>query len=233
MKKILIIEDQKAIVSTLKKYLQQSNYLTYAVYDGADAVSAFKRAHYDLILLDIMLPNVDGFNICKQIRKHSTVPIIMITARNEDVDKILGLEIGADDYIIKPFLVKEVVARVNALLRRVVFDQEKSNDIIHLDNLTVNLDKRLVTVNNMILNVTKKELDLLALFSTYPGKVFSRENLLDSVWGMDYFGDARTVDSHIKRLRAKLNSVKPPIEWKINTRWGSGYIFEVSDDQKN
>lgn len=224
MKKILIVEDHRQIVDVLEKYLQQAGFETLAVYDGAQAVATFQANQIDLILLDIMLPNVSGLEICQKIRESSTVPIIMITAKNSDLDRILGLEIGADDYIVKPFSPKEVVARVNALLRRVAFENT-SQSMLHLGELELNLEAREIKGKGEVLKLTKKEFDLLALFMQYPNQVFSREHLLDTVWGFDYFGDARTVDSHVKRLRAKLRNGE--IEsCQIVTRWGEGYLLE-------
>lgn len=226
MSKLLIVEDNRQIVEVLKKYLVHADYEVDAVYDGKQALEAFERQRYELILLDIMLPELDGYAVCREIRKGSTVPIIMITAKSEDADRILGLEIGADDYIVKPFSSKEVVARVNALLRRVQFEKTSTEQRVSYGDLIIEIETKEVLVVGSKLTLTKKEFDLLLLFAQFPKKVFTRENLLDSVWGVDYFGDPRTVDSHIKRLRAKLK--KSHSVCHVQTIWGEGYAFEVS-----
>lgn len=202
--KILIIEDNEQIVDVLKRYLNKEEYETAVIHDGKEALPYFDKHSVDFVLLDIMLPNVDGFTICQQIREKSTVPIIMITAKSEDVDRILGLEVGADDYIIKPFSPKEVLSRIKAILRRIHFEKEPSVNQLSLGSLRLFLEKRQAIVNQQEIKLTKKEFELLVLFAKYPNKVFTRDNLLDAVWGYDYYGDSRTVDSHIKRLRAKL-----------------------------
>ncbi|MBP1045975.1 response regulator transcription factor [Enterococcus sp. BWM-S5] len=226
MPKLLIVEDNRQIVEVLKKYLIHADYEVNAVYDGKEALASFERQRYDLILLDIMLPELDGYAVCRKIRETSTVPIIMITAKSEDADRILGLEIGADDYIVKPFSTKEVVARVNALLRRVQFEKAGTDRRISYEDIRIDIETKEVAAAGSKLALTKKEFDLLLLFVQFPKKVFTRENLLDSVWGVDYFGDARTVDSHIKRLRAKLKNSDSVCH--IQTIWGAGYAFEVT-----
>ncbi|MGC6768111.1 response regulator transcription factor [Enterococcus sp. LJL128] len=225
MQKVLIIEDNRQIVDVLEKYLTQAGYGCVHVYDGAEALAAFHSDTFELVLLDIMLPNVDGYSICKKIRETSITPIIMITAKTEDADRILGLEIGADDYIVKPFSPKEVIARINALLRRIDFEKGSKEVQICYGNITIDLDTKTVFIGQQRLRLTKKEFELLVLFVKFPKKVFSRENLLDSVWGLDYFGDPRTVDSHIKRLRVKLN--EGTSSCRIKTIWGAGYALEV------
>jgi DNA-binding response OmpR family regulator len=226
MSKVLIVEDNRQIVEVLKKYLTHADYEVDAVYDGKHALEVFKHQHCELILLDIMLPELDGYTVCREIRKVSTVPIIMITAKSEDADRILGLEIGADDYIVKPFSAKEVVERVNALLRRVQFEKTTTEQRVACGDLTIEIENKEAVIAGNKLVLTKKEFDLLLLFAQFPKKVFSRENLLDSVWGVDYFGDPRTVDSHIKRLRAKLKGSSSVCH--IQTVWGAGYAFEVT-----
>jgi DNA-binding response OmpR family regulator len=181
-----------------------------------------------IILLDVMMPKKDGFEVCREIRKTSMVPIIMVTARGEDFEKIMGLDIGADDYIVKPFSASEVMARVRAVLRRMSPDQKDERNFT-IDNLTINLEEYKVTVAEHDLPLTKKEVELLWTFAKNKNKVFSRENLLNSIWGYDYFGDSRTVDSHIKRLRAKLDQY-PHERWEIKTIWGVGYRFEEKID---
>jgi len=223
--KILIIEDNEQIVKVLTRYLNEAGYETDVVYDGKDALPYFDCFPVDFILLDIMLPHVNGFEICKKIREKSTVPIIMITAKSEDADQILGLEIGADDYIIKPFSPKEVLYRIKAIMRRIDFEKESLVKQLSLGSLHLLLESRQATVRDKEIRLTKKEFELLVLFAQYPHKVFTRDNLLDAVWGYDYYGDSRTVDSHIKRLRAKLK--KAGVEdCKIETVWGEGYRIE-------
>lgn len=225
MAKILIVEDNRQIVEVLKKYMLHAGYEVEAVYDGKAALEAFEKQPYALILLDIMLPELDGYGVCREIRKTSTVPIIMITAKSEDADRILGLEIGADDYIVKPFSSKEVVARVNALLRRIQFEKTNTEKRIVCEDILIELETKTVSAAGNTLSLTKKEFEMLLLFAQFPKKVFTRENLLDSVWGVDYFGDPRTVDSHMKRLRAKLKTSGSVCH--IQTIWGAGYAFEV------
>lgn len=224
--KILIIEDNEQIVDVLTRYLNKAEYETAVIHDGKDALPYFEQNQVDFVLLDIMLPNVNGFTICQQIREKSTVPIIMITAKSEDADRILGLEVGADDYIIKPFSPKEVLSRIKAILRRIHFEKEPTITQLSLGSLRLFLEKRQAIVNEREIKLTKKEFELLVLFAKYPNKVFTRDNLLDAVWGYDYFGDSRTVDSHIKRLRAKLKKASVT-DCQIETVWGEGYRIEV------
>jgi DNA-binding response OmpR family regulator len=181
-----------------------------------------------LILLDVMMPQKDGFEVCKELRQNSNVPIIMITARGEDADRIMGLDIGADDYIVKPFSPGEVMARIRAVLRRIdLSDDEKENLIEHV-GLKINISDFEVKLNDSIVNLTKKEIEILWLLASNPGKVFSRDSLLNSIWGYEYYGDTRTVDTHIKRLRSKLN-ITEDFKWDIKTIWGVGYKFEVQN----
>ncbi|MGL9731142.1 response regulator transcription factor [Enterococcus sp. DIV0756] len=224
--KILIIEDNEQIVDVLTRYLNKAEYETAVIHDGKDALPYFEQNQVDFVLLDIMLPNVNGFTICQQIREKSTVPIIMITAKSEDADRILGLEIGADDYIIKPFSPKEVLSRIKAILRRIHFEKEPTITQLSLGSLRLFLEKRQAIGNEQEIKLTKKEFELLVLFAKYPNKVFTRDNLLDAVWGYDYYGDSRTVDSHIKRLRAKLKKASVT-DCQIETVWGEGYRIEV------
>ena len=224
--KILIIEDNEQIVDVLKRYLNKEEYETAVIHDGKEALPYFEKHSVGFVLLDIMLPNVDGFTICQQIREKSTVPIIMITAKSEDADRILGLEVGADDYIIKPFSPKDVLSRIKAILRRIHFEKEPSVNQLSLGSLRLFLEKRQAIVNQQEIKLTKKEFELLVLFAKYPNKVFTRDNLLDAVWGYDYYGDSRTFDSHIKRLRAKLKKAGVT-DCQIETVWGEGYRIEV------
>lgn len=229
---ILIADDNRQIVSILSEYCKKNNFTVTAVYDGEEALKHVKSSAFDIILLDVMMPKKDGFEVCKEIRTFSNVPIIMITAKGEDYEKIMGLEFGADDYIVKPFSPGEVIARINAILRRVLPGRETESDpkLFTFDNLVINLNNFSVSINGEEISLTKKEIELLWTLSNNPKKVFTRDDLLDSIWGFDYFGDSRTVDSHIKRLRAKLDSY-PHKTWNIKTIWGVGYRFETSPDQ--
>lgn len=225
MLKILIADDNKQITSILKEYTIKEGYMPLIAHDGEEALSMVEAHKPDVLLLDVMMPNKDGFEVCKQIRKTSNVPIIMITARGEDFEKIMGLEIGADDYMVKPFSPNEVMARIKAIMRR-ISNHKNENNYIEIDNLTINLMDYTVLLNDQSIGLTKKEFEILWMLATNKNKVFSRDNLLNSIWGYDYFGDNRTVDSHIKRLRAKLDIFDHPF-WDITTIWGVGYKFEV------
>ncbi|RPF47934.1 winged helix family two component transcriptional regulator [Hydrogenoanaerobacterium saccharovorans] len=229
MSTILIADDNKQITSILQEYAKKEGYSPVTAYDGADVLLKFEQNKPDVILLDVMMPKMDGFEVCREIRKISTVPIIMITARGEDFEKIMGLDIGADDYIVKPFSPSEVMARVRAILRRINREEANPAQIFEFDNLKINLDEYSACVNNEDILLTKKEIELLWTLATNKNKVFSRDNLLNALWGYDYFGDNRTVDSHIKRLRAKLDVQEHP-SWEIKTIWGVGYKFEVKND---
>lgn len=227
MAKILIADDNKQITSILEEYSLSNGYVPIIAGDGAEAIEKFETHSPDIILLDVMMPIKDGFEVCRDIRKTSNVPIIMITARDEDFEKIMGLEIGADDYIVKPFSPPEVMARVKAIMRR-ISHEEKDRQIFAFDNLKVNLQDYTVSVDDANISLTKKEFELLWTLTISKNKVFSRDNLLNSLWGYDYIGDNRTVDSHIKRLRAKLDKHSHP-HWEIKTIWGVGYKFEVRE----
>lgn len=228
MNKILIADDNKQITSILASYARKEGLEPVIALDGAEALDAFARYQDDIvmILLDVMMPEVDGFEVCRRLRKESMVPIIMITARGEDYDKIMGLDIGADDYVIKPFSANEVMARVRAVLRRIQVQEQQKQNVYEVSNLKIDLDKYVVEIGGEEVPLTKKEIELLWTLAKNSTKVFSRENLLDSIWGYDYFGDSRTVDSHIKRLRAKLDKYDHE-GWDIKTIWGVGYRFEV------
>lgn len=225
MVKVLIVDDNEQITSILAEYAKKEGYLPIVATDGEEALQKFKNENPDILLLDVMMPKIDGFSVCRQIRKSSNVPIIMITARGEDFEKIMGLEIGADDYIVKPFSPGEVMARIKAIMRRIK-NHEQEQQIFVYDNLKINLDDYTASVDNKILPLTKKEIEILWTLATHKDKVFSRDNLLNKLWGYDYFGDSRTVDSHIKRLRAKIDTVSHD-NWEIKTIWGVGYKFEV------
>ena len=224
--KILIADDNEQITSILSNYAQKEGFEPIVALDGEDAIAKFNKysAEIQIILLDVMMPKKDGFEVCREIRQNSMVPIIMVTARGEDFEKIMGLDIGADDYIVKPFSAGEVMARVRATLRRMKMEKQTKNNFT-IDNLVIDLDEYNVAIDGQKMNLTKKEVELLWTLAKNKNKVFTRENLLDSIWGYDYFGDSRTVDSHIKRLRAKLEVV-PHEKWEIKTIWGVGYRFE-------
>ncbi|WP_074542646.1 response regulator transcription factor [Proteiniclasticum ruminis] len=228
---LLIADDHKQITSILSDYAKKEGYTVSIANDGKEALSMFSKNTFDLVLLDVMMPEMDGFQVCREIRKTSTVPIIMVTARGEDFERIMGLDMGADDYIVKPFSPGEVMARIRAILRRISPDLKESQDknILHYDNLTINIEEFTVLVENEPVSLTKKEIEILYTMAKNPNKLFTRDNLLNSLWGYDYFGDARTVDSHIKRLRAKLDSCHHP-NWEIKTVWGMGYKFEVEHE---
>ena len=228
MNKILIADDNKQITSILASYARKEGLEPVIALDGAEALDMFARFQDDIVmvLLDVMMPEVDGFEVCRRLRKESMVPIIMITARGEDYDKIMGLDIGADDYVIKPFSANEEMARVRAVLRRIQVQEQQKQNVYDVSNLHIDLDKYTVEIGGEEVPLTKKEIELLWTLAKNSTKVFSRENLLDSIWGYDYFGDSRTVDSHIKRLRAKLDKYEHE-GWDIKTIWGVGYRFEV------
>lgn len=228
MAKMLIADDNKQITSILSNYARKEGFEPVVALDGEEALRLFDEHEPDIamVLLDVMMPKVDGFEVCRCLRGKSLVPVIMVTARGEDFEKIMGLDIGADDYIIKPFSAGEVMARVRAILRRMQPREEKTaHNIYRYNNLMIDLDKYAVTVNGSEVPLTKKEVELLWTLAKNSSKVFSRDNLLDSLWGYDYYGDSRTVDSHIKRMRAKLDKFEHP-GWEIKTIWGVGYRFE-------
>lgn len=220
--RVLVVDDDKNIAELISLYLEKEGYDTRKVYDGITAIEEFKNYDPHLILLDIMLPGMDGYDVCKEIRKSSDVPIIMLTAKGETFDKVLGLELGADDYIVKPFDTKELTARVKAVLRRSSLRQEKHN-ILEFTNLIINMDNYSITYNGKVMEIPPKELELLYYIASNSNQVFTREQLLDQIWGYDFIGDTRTVDVHIKRLRDKFKGDDP---WSIKTVWGVGYKFE-------
>lgn len=229
MGKILIADDNKQITMILSSYAKKEGFDVLIAYDGEQALELFSTNKKDIVmvLLDVMMPKLDGFEVCQALRKISMVPIIMITARGEDYDKIMGLDIGADDYVVKPFSASEVMARVRSVLRRMGGGTANVNkNTYKVGNLFIDLDKYTVEIDGEDVPLTKKEIELLWTLAKNSTKVFSRDNLLDSLWGYDYEGDSRTVDSHIKRLRAKLEKYPHP-EWDIKTIWGVGYRFEA------
>ena len=226
MYKVLIADDNKQIVSILSEYCKKNNFTVSTVFDGEEALKEIEKNKFDIVLLDVMMPKKDGFDVCRETRKFSNVPIIMITARGEDYEKIMGLEIGTDDYIVKPFSPGEIIARINAILRRIMPKNDQSEKIFTFDNLEIDLNNFTVKVNDEIISLTKKEIEILWTLATNQNKVFTRENLLDLIWGFDYFGESRTVDTHIKRLRAKLDNYEHK-KWNIKTIWGVGYKFDI------
>lgn len=225
--KILIVDDDKNICELLRLYMEKEEYEVVLAYDGVEAVSQFTQCNPDMILLDVMLPQQDGWQVCREVRKKSDVPIIMITAKGETFDKVLGLELGADDYVVKPFDAKEVVARVKAVLRRVGKNSHDDVKEVSYDKLVVNMNKYELKVNGVVVDTPPKELELLFHLASNPNKVFTRDQLLDEVWGFEYYGDSRTIDVHVKRLREKLEGVSD--KWFLKTVWGVGYKFEVNE----
>lgn len=230
MQKILIADDNQDITDILSTYAEKEGYEPIVVSDGIQTLEAFEREDVAVVLLDVMMPRMDGYEVCRKIRSKSNVPVILITARGEDFERIMGLDIGADDYIVKPFSPSEVMARVRAVLRRMNSDVKKdeSENSVTIKNLTINLEEYTLYINGKRVLLTKKEIDTMWILANNPNKVFTRDNLLDSLWGYDYYGDSRTVDSHIKRLRAKLDKEEHP-EWSIKTIWGVGYKFEITE----
>lgn len=224
-KKVLIVDDDTNICELLRLYLEKDGFDTVIANDGEAAIVKFNVEEPDIILLDIMLPKLDGWQVCRTIRKNSTVPIIMLTAKGETFDKILGLDLGADDYVTKPFDTKEVVARVKAVLRRSAGGDENAEKIVKYDKLVINLTNYELIVDGKQIDTPPKELELIYHLASNPNRVFSRDQLLDEVWGFEYYGDSRTVDVHVKRLREKLEGVSD--QWSIKTVWSVGYKFEV------
>lgn len=223
--KILVIDDEANICDLLRLYLEKEGYEVKCAGDGTEGLKQFKFSEPDLVLLDIMLPGKDGWQVCREIRRVSNIPIIMLTAKGETFDKVLGLELGADDYMVKPFEPKELIARVKAVLRRSDTKEVSAEKEIVFPNLTINLSNYELKISGNIIEVPPKELELLYFLASNPNRVFTREQLLEEVWGFDYFGDSRTVDVHIKRLREKLEGVEA--NWQLKTVWGVGYKFEV------
>ncbi len=223
--KIMIVDDDENICELLRLYLEKDGFETITVNDGIKAVEAEGRFLPDLILLDIMLPGLDGWQVCREIRKSSDVPIIMLTAKGETFDRILGLELGADDYVSKPFDTKEVIARIKAVLRRSGVADGKDVKEVRFENLIINLTNYELVVNGAQVDTPPKELELIYHLASNPNRVYTRDQLLDEVWGFDYYGDSRTVDVHVKRLREKLEGVSD--RWSLKTVWGVGYKFEV------
>lgn len=228
MQYILIADDNEDITDILSAYAEKEGFTPVVASDGEEAFRLFEKHNPSVVLLDVMMPKEDGYEVCRKIRSRSNVPIILITARGEDFERIMGLDIGADDYIVKPFSPSEVMARVRAILRRMTKTDTptQSGETLSISNLVINLDEYTIYINGQKISLTKKEIETMWTLASNPNKVFTRDNLLDSLWGFDYFGDSRTVDSHIKRLRAKLDKVEHP-DWSIKTIWGVGYKFEI------
>ena len=229
-KKVLVVDDERLIVKGIRFSLEQDGMEVDCAYDGEEAMEAAKMKEYDVVLLDVMLPKLSGFEVCQQIREFSAMPIIMLTAKGDDMDKILGLEYGADDYITKPFNILEVKARIKAIIRRSAKSSAAHEDskTISFNDMKIDCENRRVYISNKEVNLTAKEFDLLELLVYNPNKVYSRENLLNIVWGYDYPGDVRTVDVHIRRLREKIES-NPSEPKYIHTKWGVGYFFQNQD----
>lgn len=224
---ILICDDQESVHETIGEYLKLEGMDYVSAFDGVDALNKAKTMDVDLVLLDLMMPKMFGTDVCKEIRKYSNVPIIMLTAKGETVDKIIGLEIGADDYISKPFSPREVVTRIKTVLRRISYpDTKKTNNVLSLDNLKINIDNHEVHIDNNLLNITPKEIKILYILALNKGSTLTREYILSEVWGYDYFGDTRVVDTQIKRLRKKLDMEN--LNWEIKSVYGVGYKLEVS-----
>ena len=224
---ILVVDDEKLIVKGIKCSLEQDGMEVTAAYDGEEALQYIKEGNFDLVVLDVMLPKMDGLQVCQQVREFSQIPIIMVTAKGEDMDKIMGLEYGADDYITKPFNILELNARIKAILRRSVKKvtaEPQAKNVLKARDLELAYDSRRVFINDREVNLTAKEFDLLELLMENPGKVYSREKLLDTVWGYDYPGDVRTVDVHVRRLREKIEA-NPSEPKYIFKKWGGGYYF--------
>lgn len=222
--RVLIVDDDAHIAELVALYMEKEGYETYEVHNGSDAMEAFKKFDPHIVLLDIMLPGIDGYQVCRQIRQLNNTPIIMLTAKGETFDKVLGLEMGADDYMVKPFDSKELVARVKAVLRR--YDTKRENEVkkIVYPNMVINQGTYLVNYHGEDISFPPKEFELLSFLAQHPNQVFTREKLLDKIWGYEFVGDTRTVDVHIKRIRGKLNKKDP---WSIMTIWSVGYKFNV------
>lgn len=226
-KKVLVVDDEKLIVKGVRFSLQQDGMEVDCAYDGEEALEKIKANEYDIVLLDIMLPKLDGFSVCQQVREFSDVPILMLTAKGDDMDKILGLEYGADDYITKPFNILEVKARIKAITRRTTksAQQKKEDAVLKVSDMTLDTDNKRLFIKEKEINLTSKEFDVLELLVRNPNKVYSREKLLQLVWGSQYPGDVRTVDVHIRRLREKIE-VNPSEPKYVHTKWGVGYYFK-------
>lgn len=228
LEKVLIVDDDKNICDLLRVYLEKEGYSTIISNEGNEAMVKFNSLNPDIVLLDIMLPGMDGWQICKEIRKASDTPIIMLTAKSEIFDKVLGLELGADDYIVKPFDTKEVLARIKAVARRSgKLPKPVEMQEVHYDKLSINLTRYVLKAGGKVIDAPPKEIELLFYLASNPNRVFTRDQLLDEIWGFDYYGDSRTIDVHIKRLRGKLCGISK--QWDLTTIWGVGYKFELNE----
>lgn len=229
--RVLIIEDDPNIAELIRLYLEKDGFEVTIAADGKSGVDMFFKVHPSIVLLDIMLPEMDGWDVCREIRKTDKTPIIMLTAKDETIDKVTGLELGADDYISKPFDMKEVIARIHAVLRR--FDCPEGEisdvDVKNFDNLVINMSAYEVLIRGKKVDMPPKELELLNYLASHPNRVFTRNQLLDDVWGFEYFGDSRTVDVHVKRLREKIDGASD--KWSLKTVWGVGYKFELTNNE--
>ena len=225
--KILIADDDKNICELLRLDLAKEGYETVIANDGEAAVAAFEKEKPNMVLLDVMMPKMDGWEVCRRIRAADNTPVIMLTAKGETFDKVLGLELGADDYVVKPFDSKEVVARIKAVLRRCTPAEAQPDGVISYDKLSVDLTRYELKVNGQVVDAPPKELELLYYLASHPNRVFTRDQLLDEVWGFEYYGDSRTIDVHVKRLREKLENTSD--QWSLKTVWGVGYKFEVKE----
>ncbi len=225
--KIMIVDDDSNICELLRLYLEKESWDTVIAYDGVKALDLFEKEKPDLILLDVMMPQLDGWQVCRRIRKVSNCPIIMLTAKGEVFDRVLGLELGADDYVIKPFETKEVVARIKAILRRTGAKEPETVKEVRYDKLYINMENYELQVDGKQVDAPPKEMELIFHLASNPGRAYTRDQLLDEVWGFDYSGESRTVDVHVKRLREKLEGVSD--EWELKTVWGVGYKFEVKE----
>ena len=226
--KIMVVDDDSNIGELLRLYLEKEGFTAVVMGDGEAALAAFDTEKPDLILLDVMMPRLDGWQVCREIRKKSQCPIIMITAKGELFDRVLGLELGADDYVVKPFETKEVMARIKAVLRRSGLGTAKKARIVEHENLSINMENYELRVNGKVIDTPPKEMELIYHLASNPNRVYTRDQLLDEVWGFEYYGDSRTVDVHVKRLREKLDGVSD--QWNLKTVWGVGYKFEVRTD---
>ncbi len=224
-RKVLVVEDDRNISDLIRMYLEKEGFEVITAFDGGSAVEKFRENQPDIVLLDIMLPVMDGWAVCAKIRESAKTPIIMLTAKGEVQDRVSGLEMGADDYLVKPFEMKELIARINAVLRRTEIPDDTRKRLV-FDKLIIDLDSYELTVDGKKVDTPPKELELLYHLAATPNRVYTRNQLLDEVWGFDYFGDSRTVDVHIKRLREKVENVSP--EWALKTVWGVGYKFETT-----
>jgi DNA-binding response OmpR family regulator len=228
--KILVVDDDRNICELLRLYLEKEGYEVTLAADGLEALSLFDKTGPDLVLLDVMMPKLDGWQVCRELRKKTACPIIMLTAKGEVFDKVLGLDLGADDYVTKPFEAKEVVARVRAVLRRCGVDGSQKERVVQFEGLYINMENFELKVNGRQIDTPPKEMELIFHLASNPNRVYTRDQLLDEVWGFEYYGDSRTVDVHVKRLREKLDGVSD--RWTLKTVWGVGYKFEVKEPEQ-